>query len=186
LKNAVNEGNKVLSFFYENKILYGGGSTFAARSAILKDMAIPDAVDMYIDEFLIIATLAMGDTYYFDRPYSVWRIHGKNYSDFADKNKVEEKHRRLLQSSLGVLAEIPALPLPGNVRDLYRLQHEVRRLHFLEIENKKSLASMGEFFVFLVKNKFMFKTLRKYAAFNRLIPTSVLRLLKSVQRGALV
>src|SRR6185503_5597716 len=98
------EGRWLLDYFYDNNILYGGGTTYAARASVLKRIEVPAAVDMYIDEFLILAILPFGKSFFISTALSTWRVHSSNYSGkTADAEVKKNKNERLLRSSSAVL-----------------------------------------------------------------------------------
>lgn len=181
LFNRPIDGSWLIEFFYNHKILYGGGSTFSARSSVLKKINIPDGVDMYIDEYLLLATLPHGKSYFIDHPLSVWRIHGENYSGNKKGLVRLKKNERLLKSSESVLHELDNLCLSSDVKKNYKLQHEVRRLSYKEDAGSKSLHDIMVFFCFICKSHYSLKILRHYSVFNRFIPTSVVSLLKRLR-----
>lgn len=181
LYNKSNNGAEVLAYFYANRILFGGGSTFAARADILKDIEIPDDVDMYIDEYLILATLGQGHTFFIDEPLSAWRVHGNNYSGHTIGEKLGVKIERLQRSSKGMLKAIQGLPLPERVKKIYELQHWVRALSFKEACLDKSVKDVVDFLFFILSRTYNMRILKRYSAFNRLLPTRLLFALKKAQ-----
>jgi glycosyltransferase involved in cell wall biosynthesis len=181
LQGKTTNGHKVLEYFYRNRLLFGGGSTFAARTDILKKIDIPDDVDMYIDEYLLLAVLPYGDSYFFEEPLSVWRIHGKNYSGQADLDKIRIKQQRLLNSSLGVLNALPGLALNKEIMKIYELQHQVRTLAAKEELGEKNLDDIFTFLRYILGSGLSFEILKNQTAINRLIPTSLLYRLKKLK-----
>lgn len=174
------DGNWLLDFFYTNKILFGGGSTFAARASVLKSIAIPDGVDMYIDEFLLLALLPLGKSYFVEEPLSVWRIHTNNYSGktVTMEQKVN-KGSRLLQSSSAVLAYIKANNYRRNLIKIYQLQHATREIYFKETLNNKTITDILKYSatVFLGIRPGL-KQIIKYHVLNRLVPSGLFRFIK--------
>ena len=167
------DGNWLLKYFYQNKILYGGGSTYAARASVLKDINIPPGVDMYIDEFLLLAILPFGKSFFADKPLSVWRIHTSNYSGkTVSAEKQKAKGERLLRSSEAVLAYLIDHQFNEYIIKVYRLQHVTRAIVFKESLNSKSLADILRY----AKNVFFdikpgWKLIKKHNVINRLIPS---------------
>jgi glycosyltransferase involved in cell wall biosynthesis len=177
------KGSNVLELFYNRHILYGGGSTFAARASVLKTINIPNGVDMYIDEFLILAIFPLGAVYFIKKPLSVWRIHSSNFS--VGKNDIQkkiEKNNRLLKSSFYVqnyLVENSKY-YTTTLLNIYKLIHLTREIGFKQQEDRKTTRD-----IFLYFNKVFFELrigislANKYFVFNMLIPNSLRKLLKA-------
>lgn len=171
------DGVELLKSFYNGRMLFGGGSTFAARASVLKEIFISKEVDMYIDEFLVLATLNKGSSYFFKEPLSIWRGHNSNYT--VTQLDVNVKNTRLDNSSKGILDLVMNNNYPKEVRKLYSLHHYTRHLFFKESANRKNFKDVLQFakFCFLT-NRYTFSQLQKYSAFNRLLPGSVIKMLK--------
>jgi len=172
------KGDDLLRFFFENKLLFGGGSTFAARASALKQIKWDDAVDMYADEWLLIATLMKGDSYLMLEPLSVWRVHGNNYSGKPSLEKRIDKQLRMEKSSAAILSLLERGGYPAWLLKLYQLKHEVRRLVWLEENRQKSMSDMVRFFRNSILAGHSFHVLHRYHAFNRLIPDWVRKTFK--------
>jgi glycosyltransferase involved in cell wall biosynthesis len=177
-------GNWLLEYFYNSNILYGGGTTYAARTSILKTIKIPDAVDMYIDEFLILAILPLGKSYFIKEPLSVWRVHGDNYS--LKKNSKEYaifKTQRLLKSSFEMLSFLEHHNYDPMIVKIYKLKNLTRLIAFKENVHKKRIIDILNYaynvFVILRPN---WKQIKNYHVINRLIPTDFLQFLKNCRR----
>ena len=176
LEQKIN-GQVLLSHFYHQHILYGGGSTFAARADRLKKITIHGEVDMYIDEFLILATLQEGFSYILKEPYSVWRVHGHNYS--TSQSLDEKKLLRLANSSRGMLNSILQHNYPQEIKTIYLLKHKTREIYFKELLSRKSITDILKYAKFcFLSNRYSFKLLKKYTAFNRLLPTALIKIVK--------
>lgn len=171
------DGIELLKSFYNGRMLFGGGSTFAARASVLKEIFISKEVDMYIDEFLVLAILNKGSSYFIKDPLSIWRGHNSNYT--VTQLDVNLKNTRLDNSSKGILDLIENNNYPKEVRKLYSLHHYTRHLFFKEASNSKTLKDVLQFVKFcFLSNRYTFSQLQKYSAFNRLLPGSVIKLLK--------
>jgi len=174
------DGNWLLQYFYSNKILFGGGSTFAGRASVLKDIEIPEGVDMYIDEFLLLAILPLGKSYFTKEALSVWRIHTNNYSgQTTTHEKQVSKAERLLQSSSAVLGYVENHNFSASLKKTYRLQHATRAIFLKETLNSKTTADIFGY----AKEVFFeirpgWSLIRKHHVINRLIPTGLFKLLK--------
>jgi glycosyltransferase involved in cell wall biosynthesis len=180
-------GKEVLLEFYKKRILFGGGSTFSARAEVLKRCPIPEEVDMYIDEYLLLATLNNGYSYFIECPLSVWRVHGENYSE-VDKGKkysslARAKGERSRDSINAVLSAVLTGDFELEMKMLYTLKTKVSQIAISEQAGNKSYADvldlwkylMGTFKVF---GKESFTIMRSYTVLNRTLPTPVLQLAK--------
>ncbi len=177
--NKETNGNKLLHYFYTNNILYGGGSTFSAKASVLKKISIPTGVDMYIDEFLLLATLPFGNSYFVEKPLSSWCVHGNNYSSAVSIDKISIKNNRLLNSSIAVLSYLYTHSNDTFLIKMYCLQHANRKIHFKELIKNKDISDILSFsHTIFVKHFYSPLILFRYKAFNRLIPQVVLSFLK--------
>lgn len=174
------DGDKMLQYFYNNNILFGGGTTYAARAKILKNIIIPAAVDMYIDEFLILALLPFGKSFIIKEPLSVWRVHQGNYSVGSVSPAFKrQKAQRLLSSSDGILQYLQINNFSASLLTVFRLKNLTERITLLENQNRKKFVNIVSYafttFVVLRPN---WSQVKNYHVINRLIPTMVFRLLK--------
>jgi glycosyltransferase involved in cell wall biosynthesis len=172
-------GRELTTHFLKKNTLWAGGSTYAARADVLKKLVIPDAVDMYLDEYLILGILSKGDSYCFSDPLSIWRVHGNNYSNSRDTQQAE-KTRRLLNSSAGTLDALRENgDLPANLLKIYAFKHQTRVIASAENAGQKSLKMIGRY----AKNMWRLRAegvdfFKHYTSFNRLIPTKLLHFVK--------
>ncbi len=173
-------GNWLLQRFYSSNMFFGGGTTYAARASILKTIKIPDAVDMYIDEFLILAILPLGKSYFLEEPLSVWRMHKDNFSVSAEiKENQIKKDKRLLQSSAAVLNYILENNFDKKLITIYSLQDATRQIAFKESVNNKKFSDIFKYaFKVFFKIKPGLRLINKYNVINRLIPTYLFQLVK--------
>jgi hypothetical protein len=163
------KGDELLHSFYSGNFLFGGGSTFAARASVLKRLPWNDAVDMYLDEWLVLHTLLAGDSYFLPQPLSVWRVHGKNYSGSGGES-LARKQERLRLSSEAVLDSLYKENVPKWLQRAYSLKHEIRLQAWMEQAGTKTLADKWEFFQRVICNPdFSWQLLWRYKAFNRLL-----------------
>lgn len=174
------DGGCLLRYFYNKNILFGGGTTYAARSSILKSIFIPSGVDMYIDEFLILAVLPFGKSYFINETLSVWRVHGKNYSigKLSGENK-KFKSQRLLNSSAEMLTFLENQEYDIQMIKIYRLKNLTRLISYKESMNRKNIIDILTYahLVFIVLRP-NWTQIKNYRVLNRLVPTSLLRILK--------
>jgi glycosyltransferase involved in cell wall biosynthesis len=164
------DGEKILRYYFENKLLYGGGSTFAARAWALKQVHWNRAVDMYTDEWMMIEMLLKGDSYLLPEPLSVWRVHGSNYSGTSAPGNLLKKHDRLEKSSAAIKRLLQQHQYPRWLIKAYKLKHEVRKMVWLEERNQKSARDIARFFFKGILSGNSLQVLRKYHAFHRLAP----------------
>lgn len=173
-------GIELATYFLKNNTLWAGGTTYAARAEILKTLVIPDAVDMYLDEYLILGILSQGDSFCFSIPLSIWRVHGNNYSNTTPE-QAEKKNKRSLKSSEGTLeALIKYSDLPVELFKIYAFKHQTRVIAGLEDANQKSMSHICKYAQLMWSMKSEGAAFfKRYTAFNRLIPTRLLRFLKT-------
>ncbi|MFT3825786.1 MAG: glycosyltransferase family A protein [Chitinophagaceae bacterium] len=180
IANQKSDGRQLLLHFYNRRFLLGGGSTFAARADVLKKISIPDGVDMYIDEMLVLGMLNKGDSYFIDKPLSVWRGHSANYT--VKKMTADAKYKRLGNSSQAIYDLIDKDDsYPQLIRNLYALHHKTRMIYFRELSGHKSLGDIVRYAAFCFNGKYSLQQLRTYSTFNRLLPSFLIRLLKGKQ-----
>ncbi len=173
-------GNWLLQRFYSSNLFFGGGTTYAARASVLKTIKIPDAVDMYIDEFLILAILPLGKSYFLEEPLSVWRMHKDNFSVYAEvKENQVKKDKRLLQSSAAVLNYLLENKFDKKLITIYSLQDATRQIAFKESTNTKKISDIAKYaFNVFFKIKPGLRLINKYNVINRLIPLYILKSIK--------
>lgn len=184
LIESVNSGIVVLKYYLENNILFGGGSTFSARSSVLKNLLISVDADMYIDELLVFATLLYGDVYFIKQSLSIWNIHGSNYSGL-NNNCIDlvKKNQRMVKSSLAVLSFLKEQNVSNSIINIYQLKHNIRLLFFKEQMLEKKGRDILIFLHFLISdNSVPLRILYKYNSFQRLLPTKILGLTKTLFR----
>lgn len=176
----VMDGNWLLKRFYNDNMLFGGGTTYAARASVLKTIDIPTAVDMYIDEFLILAVLPFGKSFYFEQPLSVWRIHRSNFSISTEVKQNQINNRqRLLKSSTAVLNYLKSHNYDKSLVKIYQIQDITRYMLYKELLNQKKISDIFKY----ASNLFFdirpsWKLMKKYNLLNRMVPLSVIHLLK--------
>ena len=174
-------GSLLLCRFNTDNILFGGGSTFGARSEILKLISIPEAVDMYIDEFLILALLPFGKSFFINEPLSVWRVHHNNYSvGMATKEIQLAKGNRLLSSSSAVLNYLLNNNFDRELVKIYKVKDATRKIAFKESCNSKTIHDIGKYFLEIVLLKPNWQIIKSYSIINRLLPTLLLSSLKGI------
>ncbi|WP_207423413.1 glycosyltransferase family 2 protein [Desertivirga brevis] len=169
----------LLYHFYNNFILWGGGSTYAARASVLKQVTIPDDVDMFIDEFLILVLLPYGKSFFTEKPQSVWRVHTSNYSGrLASKEVLLKKEERLIRSSNGVLSYMRDSGFDKNLIRIYSLLDATRRITLKENRNEKSILDILKYVKEVKALHPEWHLIKNYNVLNRLVPNSILAFLK--------
>ena len=177
-------GLALATFFLKNNTLWAGGTTYAARADVLKTLVIPDGVDMYLDEYLILGILNYGDSFCFKQPLSIWRVHGKNYSNTTPEQTQIKNNRSLKSSEATLKALTQYSKLPKALLKLYTFKHQTRLIASLEDTNQKSLRNIWAYSqkMWTLKDEGIV-FFKKYTSFNRLFPTSILHFLKTNLRG---
>lgn len=178
-------GKWLLHRFYSSNMFFGGGTTYAAKASVLKTIVIPDAVDMYIDEFLLLAILPLGKSYFIENPLSVWRMHKDNFSVYGkSKDSQIRKDERLLRSSAAVLKYLSENNFDDYLVKIYQLQHATRQIAFKEISNSKSIKDIYRYATDVFFNiKPGLRLINKYHVLNRLIPLNLLKIIKGTQHS---
>lgn len=179
------DGTKALNFLYHRNILFGGGSTYAVRSEIIKQIEIPGATDMYIDEFLILAVLPFGRTHFIDHPLSIWRVHSSNYSGSINTLEMKiRKGERLLRSSKALLNY---LMLNKNIFSaelikIYTLIHLTREISQKNNFGKKTIGAILVFgYKVFFKLNLKPSILKNHYVFSTLLPPKVHKRLKVIK-----
>jgi glycosyltransferase involved in cell wall biosynthesis len=178
-------GRELLTYFYKRGILFGGGSTFAARVETIRKFSIPKEVDMYIDEYLVMCTLNQGYSYFINAPMSIWRIHGNNFSGVTSNRILgEAKIRRSLDSMKAILNNLN--DFDQEITNIYSLKLKISEVSIKEGLGKKSLFDILNMWSFFVKNFNLFnqdnlKIIKAYTLINRSLPTSILNLLRYIK-----
>ncbi len=182
------EGEKLLSYFYERRILFGGGSTFAARASILKNCSIPKAVDIFIDEYLILYTLMQGYSYFIEEPLSAWRIHGKNFSNLqTDLSLYHAKMARSLSSMEAVLDCVVQGNFGSNLQKIYKLKVKIAILAAREKSGEKTFSDVVDLWKLLLKSfnplsPVFLRLVKAYTILNRSLPTPIITFAANIKR----
>ena len=182
------DGKNLLSYFYQRRILFGGGSTFAARAEVLKTLDIPKNVDMFIDEYLVLLTVNSGYSFFVNQPLSVWRIHGKNFSDLtSDRESYKIKSQRRMASMEAVLSKLIEQPFEPEIIKIYSLKTKVENIAIKEQLGQKSIADILELWIYIFSNfkwfqKDILKIIKSYTILNRSLPISLLKILKQMKK----
>lgn len=176
-------GPATLRHFMENKLLFGGGSTFAGRAWALKKIKWLAEIDMFTDEWLVINMLLQGSSYLLPEAMSVWRVHGNNFSSETSPGSLLQKQQRLERSSEAILQLLQQEAYPRWLRKAYQLKHEVRKMVWLEERDGKSVADILRFLRKGVFSGNSIGVLKRYHAFNRLAPVWLRRKVSAGRAG---
>jgi glycosyltransferase involved in cell wall biosynthesis len=182
IANQKISGQSLLSFFYRHHLLLGGGSTFAARADALKRFPIPTEVDMFIDEYMVLAAVSQGCSFLFNEPLSVWRIHGKNFS-YQDPDRHIQKIQRNLASMEAVQRQLPTLGLDMEIQRIYGLKTMGFNLLLKEKLRTKQWSDIFKIWAYVLDNlKFFgletFLIAKNYYILNRSLPTPLINFLR--------
>ncbi|MTJ53683.1 glycosyltransferase family 2 protein [Anabaena sp. UHCC 0253] len=183
-------GKELLSYFYRNRMLFGGGSTFAVRRDTLNKFSIPKEVDMYIDEYLVMCTLNQGYSYFIDNPLSVWRIHRQNYSgNTSNVNEYQKKSLRSLTSIEGILNNLDDFDV--EIRKIYTLKYKISQISEKEKMGNKTLFDILSMWWFFLKNFGIFSyqpltMIKSYTLLNRTLPNFILDWLRTMKHKKII
>ncbi|MBW4561268.1 MAG: glycosyltransferase family 2 protein [Mojavia pulchra JT2-VF2] len=181
------DGRELLTFFYRRGILFGGGSTFAARVEAIRKFSIPREVDMYIDEYLVMCTLNQGYSYFINSPMSIWRIHGNNFSGVTSNRVVSEaKIRRSFNSMKAILNNLN--DFEQEIINIYSLRLKISEVSFKEGIGEKTFIDILSMWLLFLKNFDLWnqehlRMIQAYTLLNRSLPTSTLNLLRFIKKG---
>lgn len=186
IKSTKLRGKELLRYFYRHQILFGGGSTFATRTEIAKKIPIPQAVDMYIDEHLVLFALQDKYCYFIDQPLSLWRIHGSNFSvGEAKSEKAIAKLKRSQSSMEAVLRTLEAEGFDPEIVALYTLKTKVSVASIKEQLGEKTVNDTIDIWKYLWQNfnrdPQMWKLMQTYNVLNRTLPTPMINGLRNLK-----
>lgn len=186
MKNTKLSGKELLKYFYRHQILFGGGSTFAICTDIAKKILIPKAVDMYIDEHLVLFALQDKYCYFIDEPLSIWRIHGSNFSvGEAKSEKAIAKLKRSQSSMEAVLQTLEVEVFDPEIIALYRLKTKVSVASIKEQLGEKTLSDIIDIWQYLWHNfsgdPDLLNLIQTYNVLNRTLPTPMINGLRNLK-----
>ncbi|MBC8109639.1 MAG: glycosyltransferase family 2 protein [Verrucomicrobia bacterium] len=180
-------GKDLLKIFYKERVFYGGGTTFAVRTETMKKILVPIGVDMYTDEFLGLAVLNEGFSYFIAEPLSVVRAHSQNFSRFIqDKSVIAKKMKRLLDSSVALNDFVQTHDFEVELKRLFAFSYAVRKVAFEEEYGKKTVGQVAELWKMawhIAKpwETDFWKIVKNYTLINRSLPSSWLKSLKKLK-----
>ncbi|MFW5760165.1 MAG: glycosyltransferase family 2 protein [Cyclobacteriaceae bacterium] len=175
------EGKYLLNKLYKSNKIFGGGSTFAGRSSILKKLIIPNEVGTIVDEFLVLNTLEKGYTYFFEDLLTTYRVHDS--SDSSDGLNVN-KMFYFNNCKLEILKQLKQNN--SSVALLYELKYTVSRMYELQL---KDCFDINVFFkliklTWLISVNYNFESfyiLKSYGIFKRLLPPITFKIFKLIK-----
>lgn len=178
-------GKDLLSYFYKRNMLFGGGSTFAAHTEILKNLTIPKEAKLFVDEYLLLFTLNSGYSFFIEQPLSMYRIHGKNDSNRKYSSDIDKTNRDL-KCLEAILSAILQNDFQADIKKLYLLKTKVADISLKEQLKQKSFHEVLDIWLYVMSNikifkQDIFRIIKAYTILNRSIPTSVLKLLKQAK-----
>jgi glycosyltransferase involved in cell wall biosynthesis len=177
-------GTDLITYFYRKKVCFGGGSAFAARAEVLKTQRIPPEVDMYIDEYLILAALSHGgSSYLLDEPLYFWRIHNQNFSRAQSSRR--KKFERSIKSIESIDTHIQTLGFNDEILSLYRLKFMTFKLFFKEDLGEKSGRDIAKMWLHFLKSIPLFgihtiEIFKNYNILTRSLPGMIVKRLKEI------
>jgi glycosyltransferase involved in cell wall biosynthesis len=177
-------GKTLISHFYQTHTQFGGGSTFAVRREAATRFSIPKEVDMYIDEYILLAALTQGCSFFIEHPLSVWRVHNNNFSQ--DQSKATSKLQRSLASKQAVLKELETLGVEEHIQRLYQLKILAFSLFVKEQLGEKKPSDLINLALFFSKSIPCFglntvRVFQSYKILNRALPTRAILWLKALR-----
>ncbi|MDK3157450.1 glycosyltransferase family 2 protein [Kamptonema cortianum] len=180
------QGQFLLSYFYRRRILFGGGSTFAAKTDFLKSLKIPPQSGIFVDEYLALLTLSQGNSYFIEEPLSIYRIHGKNTTHVNVETDILRMKNQIACME-AILEDIQAQDITAEIKTLYALKTEVLKLAVKEQQNQKSLNDILSLWLALLKNANHFhpdywRVIKRYTVLNRTLPTGLIKQLKQLKK----
>lgn len=183
------KGEELINYFYPRRMLFGGGSTFAAKTEFLRKSTIPSGVDMFTDEYLVLVALNKGYTYFLNEPLSIWRIHGKNFSGVrVQTDLLRQKNERSLKSMYAVLKAIQNNDFPPPLPEIYELKVQSSKIALQQDSGELDFQEVGLLWKIFLKNfpayrKEALTIFKNYRLLNRTLPPQILLFLKQVKRN---
>jgi glycosyltransferase involved in cell wall biosynthesis len=186
LLGRVINGRELLKNFYLNNYFFGGGSTFAARSTLLKNCRISNEIDMYIDEFLALNVMLNSDSFLIPKALSTWRIHTRNFSDKTNSQYQKNKYLRLLRSSEHLHNFLLNINGDDIIFELYDLKLLSNKIYFQELFSSNKWSYIKELIIKLLHSKRLtlkekVRFFAKYKLIRRFLPAFLITLAKRMK-----
>ena len=178
-------GRQLLRICYRQERFFGGGSTFAARTAILKSITIVPEIYSYIDEYLALYTMNQpGYSYVLRQPLSLYRLHGNNISQ-----KVFTHHglERELGGVQAIQQQLLSGDYPHDLQIIYGLKTKVYSIIAREFRGHNRTREVVDLWRYIWRYRTVFgrdfcHILAHYWIWPRCLPLPLLHLLRSLRR----
>ena len=180
-------GNELLEYLYTRKILYGGGSTYAARSKAIKGkLNFKSEMGTVVDEYITVATIGLNYSYFISQPLTLYRLHGNNVSKISNEFGDVEFSKLSVRVNCTKVIEQQLLQdgiLNNKAKNLYILKSKEYALYFKKITHKDSLLEIINLYLFVISNislfgKNFFIIIARYKLLKYFIPSSLFLLIK--------
>lgn len=157
------EGNDALTYLYIRRLAFGAGSTYAGRADVIKEKLIfSDDIGTIVDEYLAIATMSAGYSYFIGQPLTLYRVHSDSDSNTSDK----DEHHLILHHTIfskwvdAVETQIQKSDfITREFKHLYKFKSKEYRMYCKKIQGKDSILDAINFFLY-------FTSLFQYFGFN--------------------
>jgi glycosyltransferase involved in cell wall biosynthesis len=188
LLGRLNSGKQLLEYFYKRRMLFGGGSTFAARADVLKKVPIASEIDMFVDEYLVLAALNKGDSYFIREPLSIWRIHGENFSNAEVGRGDLAKTERTRKSMEAVFSSISNNDYGSLIKSIYGLKLELLQVTAREQAERKNINDVLNLWSYLWHSSGILgmdtvRVIASYGVLRRSLPVFALKFLKTARQS---
>ena len=173
-------GKDLLRYFYKINKFIGCGSTFAARTEIVKEIPInKKEINYTIDAYLILFCANSGYSFFMEEPLSLYRIHGNAYS-----LKGQEKRAEIdMFANEAILSEIEGKNFDKRVKVLQKLKTKISKLKYKELTNEKRISNILDVWLFILNNcdiicKDLLQIVKSYKVFQRSLPQFIFNLFR--------
>jgi glycosyltransferase involved in cell wall biosynthesis len=160
LLNRKVSGHEVLTYFYSRRIVYGGGSTYAARAKTIKGkLYINQDMGTVVDEYLTVATISLGYSYFIAQPLTLYRRHGVNVTQLEDDrgNRNLDKLQVRVACTRAIQQELSKSDfLNKEIKALYTLKTKTYILSYRKLAGNASIGDVLDLGIFLMKNMNLF------------------------------
>jgi glycosyltransferase involved in cell wall biosynthesis len=182
-------GNEALAYLYRRKIIFGGGSTYAARTeAIRNSLVFRKEIGTIVDEYLVITTMSLGYCYFIAQPLTVYRIHSNNDSQKSNINEYLKVSKLKYFANCTKAVEQQLMQnnkLTNEVKVLYQLKSKEFSLYLKRLESQGSLLEVVDLYLFTLKSikifgKHTFLIIWSYNLPKYLIPSRLFLLMRSI------
>ncbi|NBD17586.1 MAG: glycosyltransferase [Cyanobacteria bacterium] len=189
LEKKIN-GNELLAYFYSRKLIFGGGSTYAARAEAIKGkLFFRREMDIFVDEYLAIVTMSLESSYFIAEPLTLYRLHGNNGTSNEGGNLNISKLRVRVNSTKAIEQQLrQSDALSNQVKALYKLKSKEYSLYCKKMACEDSLLDGVNLYFFILKNtryfgKYILLIFWSYHLYKYLIPSSLFLPIKRIKRS---